>query len=94
VSGGALAVTGDASGLMTSVGLAFIVGGIGVLMFTRRGENEDTRRTHVPAPRRGRHAADDARRTDDGGRHTADHTTPRPPRLRKPSPTPVGRHFR
>jgi hypothetical protein len=66
-------------------------------MFTRRGEKEETPRTHVPAPRRGRHAAAESAlaATERDGRHAAaDDRTPRPVRLRKPSPTPVGRHFR
>jgi hypothetical protein len=80
-SAGALALTGDDSRLLTTVGVVFIVGGAGVLYFTRFNEDRRAERPgRVPAPRRGRHAAD-------GGE-------PRPVRRRKPSPVPLGRRGR
>jgi LPXTG-motif cell wall-anchored protein len=78
---GVLPLTGADSRLMTTVGFVFIVGGAGVLYFTRFNDDRKAdRRGRVPAPRRGRHAAGE------------DET--RPVRRRKPSPTPLGRHFR
>jgi hypothetical protein len=80
-SSGALAVTGDPSSLLTTVGFAFIIGGASVLYFARFGEREEkVGGAGAPVPRRGRHAAQDNAR--------------RAPRRRKPSPTPVNRHTR
>jgi hypothetical protein len=80
-----LPVTGVNTELLTTIGIAFILGGAGVLYLTKfTGEPEDrTERIapgRVPSPRRSR----------SGGESAPAATV----RRRRPSPMPQGRHAR